>query len=112
VCVSMCVCVCVSVCVCVCEYVCVRECVRECVCMSVCGCMCVCVCVRECPIECKLYTCRIRQPRSELGCCATQKQDRQCTYSVTLISVRVTIVTIVNVDCYEYVPVFFLIYPA
>ena len=56
-----------------------------------------CVCVFVC--ERKLSTCRIRQPRSELGCCVTQKQDRQCTCSVTLISVRVAIFTVEKSKC-------------
>jgi hypothetical protein len=56
----------VCVCVCVCARARVRVRVRACVCVRVRVCVCVCVC--------DLETSTTRQPRSELGCRATQNK--------------------------------------
>jgi len=73
--VCLCVCVCVSVCMCVwCVYVCLWVCVCV-VCMCVCV-VCVCsVCVLcVCVCVCDLETSTMRGPRSELGCCVTERK--------------------------------------
>ena len=69
----------------------------------------VCVCLTVCDLE----TWTLRQPRSVLGCCSTDKQDRQCTYNVILRRVRVTIVAVEKLEYYIFwVCVCSLSYPA
>jgi hypothetical protein len=69
----------------------------------------VCVCLTVCDLE----TWTLRQPRSVLGCCSTDKQDRQCTYNGILRRVRVTIVAVEELEYYIFwVCVCSLSYPA